>query len=229
MPVVFVTGANRGIGLEFARQYLHQGYKVFGTSRAPYSNVKELSEIISKDCHLVLDVSNADSIAELASNFSKKDIKIDLLINNSGIFLKSDFTTKEKDMAEACMEQFKVNAMGPLLVTQSLLPFMNEGCKVINITSRMGSIEDNTSGGYYGYRMSKASLNMVTKSLAIDLMKYKIKVLALHPGYIRTDMTGGQGDMDPREAVEKMIHVIDDLSEDISGGFYHRDGYKLPY
>ncbi|RKP15769.1 NAD(P)-binding protein, partial [Rozella allomycis CSF55] len=107
MPVVFVTGANRGIGLEFARQYLHQGYKVFGTSRAPYSNVKELSEIISKDYHLVLDVSNADSIAKLASNFSKKDIKIDLLINNSGIFLKSDFTTKEKDMAEACMEQFK--------------------------------------------------------------------------------------------------------------------------
>lgn len=196
MPVALVTGANRGIGLEFVKQLEAKGFKVIGTSR------KEL------------EVSNPDSIKA----FSPTD-KIDLLINNAGLLSREETPSK-------IVDQFKVNALGPFLVFQQLLPNLNPNAKIINITSRMGSIQDNTSGGYYGYRASKAALNMITKSLAIDNPQFVF--LALHPGFVKTDMTGNNGECDPKESVEKMLLVVDKVGKEESGQFWHRDGYVLP-
>ncbi|KAI9141554.1 putative short chain dehydrogenase [Paraphysoderma sedebokerense] len=224
---VLITGANRGIGLAFVNYYLSSGYNVIAAARNPESS----SELKSLPVKLLkLDVSSEPSITKAAEEL--KNYTVDLLINNAGILHRDDLQAAS---SEQIMAQFATNSLGPLLVTKAFLPHLCKSThggnivKVINITSRMGSIEDNTSGGYYGYRASKAALNQITKSLAIDLKPSKIAVLALHPGMIATDMTGGRGDMGPKEAVECMVKCIEKLNLESSGEFWHRDGYKLPY
>ena len=150
---------------------------------------------------------------------------IDVLINNAGR-LRRDSLSQPDD--EEVMSQFVVNAVGPLRLTRALLPLMSSGSKVAHITSRMGSIADNTSGGMYGYRMSKAALNAAAKSMTVDLAPKGIAIAILHPGFVRTGMTGGNGLVDPPESAAGLIARIDELTQETSGTFWHMNGDVLP-
>lgn len=225
---VLITGANRGIGLAFCKAYAKRGWDVIATCRHP-EDARDL-QTLSTVRILPLDVCDERSIQALAASLSSK--RLHLLINNAGIFgEKKDIDT------ESILSEFKVNALGPLLVSNALLLPLLSGAtqdsptKIVNITSRMGSIAENSSGGSYGYRASKAALNMITKTLDVDFKQAgkPIAVTAMHPGYIQTDMTNKQGDMPPEEAVAKMMAFIDRLDLTNSGKFIHRDGYELPW
>ncbi len=153
------------------------------------------------------------------------DRKIDVLLNNAGILRRDSLG--ELDY-EGMIEQYRVNTLGPLRVTEALLDNLREGSKVVIVTSRVGSIEDNASGGHYGYRASKTAVNQVGTNLKIDLEPRGIAVALLHPGLVATDMTGGQG-IDPVVSAEGLIQRIEELNLENSGGFWHAEGYELPW
>ncbi|MCA1766919.1 MAG: SDR family oxidoreductase [Idiomarina sp.] len=217
---VLITGANRGIGYEFARQYARQGYKVIAVCR---NNSKQLTEL---DVDIIegIDVTKASDLLRLSESVADK--KIDILINNAGL-LHND-VLGEID-AGNIRAQFEVNALAPLRVTEALLPNLHEGSKVALITSRMGSIADNGSGSRYGYRMSKAALNAAGKSLALDLKEQGIAVVLLHPGFVQTDMVNHAGDIPAETAAERLIQRVEELSLDTSGQFFHSNGESLPW
>ena len=217
---VLITGANRGIGYEFARQYAQQGYKVIAVCR---NNSKQLTEL---DVDIIegIDVTKTSDLLRLSENIGDK--KIDILINNAGL-LHND-VLGEID-AGNIRAQFEVNALAPLKVTEALLPNLLKGSKVALITSRMGSIADNGSGSRYGYRMSKAALNAAGKSLALDLKDQGIAVVLLHPGFVQTDMVNHAGDIPPETAAERLMQRIDDLDLNTSGQFFHSNGEGLPW
>ena len=224
---VLVTGASRGIGLEFARAWLARGAYVIATARMPAAatELQALREQYSEQLRIMqLDIKDERSIELLSGALG--NTQVDLLINNAGIMHVESLDSM--DFA-SIMEQVKVNALGPLHVTQSLLQNLIDGAKVVNLTSRMGSLDDNTSGGYYGYRMSKAALNMATRSLAVDLKSRDIIVIAMHPGMVQTDMTRGFGMMTPAESVASINQIIDGLSMEQSGLFLHYQGTTLPW
>ena len=170
-----------------------------------------------------IDVANDDGVQRLRAALG--DTKIDVLINNAGILRRDQFEDINYD---DMLEQFVVNSLGPLRVTTALTDCLAEGGKVAIITSRMGSVADNTSGGYYGYRASKAAVNIIGKSLANDLAPYDVSVALLHPGMVATDMTGGQG-VDTETSAGGLLARIDELSTGNSGGFWHAEGYELPW
>jgi len=221
MSTVLITGANRGLGLAFARALRARGDEVIGTAREP-ANAEELAALGATVEEL--EVTDDASVASLAERLEGKPI--DLLINNAGILRRDRIESFEP---ETVLRQFDVNALGPLRVTRALLPNLRlaDAPKIVSITSRMGSVEDNSSGGFYGYRASKAALNAVIKSLSIDLDPWPVVVI--HPGYVRTRMTGNQGDLSADEAVERMLPLIDHLEASQSGKFFHRDGHELPW
>ncbi len=220
MGVVVITGANRGIGLELAKQIKQSGTSVVAVCR---KSSKELDGLGVR-VEVGVDVSKPDSIARLAKGLNGQSI--DLLINNAGVLRAETF----KDAGPtAVLEQFTINALGPLLVTQALAPLMHAGSKVAVVTSRMGSITDNDSGGMYGYRMSKAALNACAKSMAIDLKPKQIAVVILHPGFVRTGMTGGNGLVDAPESAQGLIARIEELTLETSGSFKHMNGETLPW
>lgn len=215
-----ITGANRGIGLELAKHYLKHGLHVYGICREASEELKSSGATVAEG----IDVAAAACKSRLQT--ALKGVKIDLLINNAGILRDErlgelNFSTME--------EQFRVNALGPLRVTEALLENMADGAKVALITSRMGSIADNTSGGRYGYRMSKAALNIAGVSLAQDLKPRGIAVAILHPGYVATDMVGGSGDISPEEAASRLAARIEGLTLEDSGTFWHSSGDVLPW
>lgn len=220
MSNVLVTGANRGIGLAFAQAYAKRGDVVIGTAREPVRAI-ELAKVARVEA---LDVANDLSAQGLARRL--EGMPIDLLINNAGI-MEPD--TLASASIESMRRQFEVNALGPLRLTRALLSCLRaaKAPRVVNVTSRMGSIGDNGSGGFYGYRASKAALNIITVSLARDLAP--IPVLAIHPGMVRTEMVGGHGEVSAPEAVAKMLPLIDRLDSSASGKFLHRDGFELPW
>ena len=220
MSTIFITGANRGIGLEYCRQYKSSGNTVIAVCRSPSSELLELGVDIIEG----IDVSDASSVEKLAEQLQGK--QIDIAINNAGVMLNE--TLDDLDL-DGIQQQFAVNTLGPLLVTKALLPVMASPSKLILITSRMGSIADNTSGGYYGYRMSKAALNIAGKSLACELKDKGIAVGILHPGFVKTDMTNHSGNITPSEAVEGLIKRTEELTLDNSGTFWHSDGQVLPW
>jgi len=217
---VLITGANRGIGYEFARQYAGQGYQVIAVCR---NNSKQLTEL---DVDIIegIDVTKASDLLRLSETLSDK--KIDILVNNAGL-LHND-VLGEID-AGNIRAQFEVNALAPLGVTEALLSNLKSGSKVAMITSRMGSIADNGSGSRYGYRMSKAALNAAGKSLALDLKEQDIAVVLLHPGFVQTDMVNHAGDIPAETAAERLIQRIDELSLDTTGQFFHSNGEGLPW
>jgi NAD(P)-dependent dehydrogenase (short-subunit alcohol dehydrogenase family) len=220
MATVCITGSNRGIGIELARQYRDRGDHVVGLCRGQSDELAALGvEIIDG-----VDVTDADSVAALAEALEGR--KIDVLINNAGVL--TDESLDRLDF-EAMRRQFEVNSLGPLRVTAALRQNFASGSKVAIVTSRMGSIEDNTSGGRYGYRMSKAAVNMAGRSLAHDLREAGVAVAILHPGFVRTDMTGHQGLVDSRESASGLIARIDELTLDTSGSFWHANGEELPW
>ena len=219
MKTILITGANRGIGLELARQYAARGADVIATCRAASADLTALRVRVETD----VDVSD-DGLGGLAERLG--DARIDVLINNAGVLSQDHLGALDLD---GLRQQFEVNALGPLKTTLALLPNMGPGGKIALITSRMGSIADNTSGGVYGYRMSKAALNMAGASLALDLAPRDIAVAILHPGFVRTGMTGGAGFIDADEAARGLIARIDGLGADNSGTFWHANGERLPW
>lgn len=217
---VLVTGANRGIGLELAREYLNRGCTVYGVCRKPSEALTGSgAEVIDG-----VDVGDAASIQSLPDRLG--GARLDILVNNAGVMSNAKLGSLDYDQV---LEQFRINAMGPLRVTEALLDNLDKGSKIGMITSRMGSIADNGSGGHYGYRMSKAALNAASVSLARDLNARGIAVAVLHPGFVQTDMVGGAGDITPAEAAQRLAKRIDDLNLKNSGTFWHSKGDILEW
>jgi len=214
-----VTGANRGIGLEYCKQLKAKGETVIAVCREPSEELKSLGVQIESG----IDVTSDDSVTELAKRL--QGTTIDVLINNAGIIEANSLDDLDFESLE---RQFRVNAVAPLRVTKALLPMIPQGGKVILMTSRMGSIEDNTSGGFYGYRMSKTALSMAGKSLAEDLKPRQIAVGILHPGMVQTRMTGFSG-ITTTESVEGLLKRIEELNLENSGTFWHAKGEVLPW
>lgn len=217
---VVITGANRGIGLELARQWQQRGDTVTALCRAASDELKALGVTIIEG----VDVTDDISIGKARRNLEGQ--RIDLIYNNAGLMTDENLSNMDWDRIQT---QFEVNTLGPLKVTTRLLDLIPDGGKVIMMTSRMGSIADNDSGGRYGYRLTKAALNAAAKSLAVDLQPRRIAVGIFHPGYVRTDMTGHTGHITPEEAAERLIQRADELDLDKSGTFRHSDGSELPW
>ncbi len=216
---IIVTGANRGIGLSFCQYYNHLGHHVYGVCRQSSSQLETVATVIKN-----IDISDPDSCQSLFKTLS--GIKVDVLINNAGILLNESLGQLNFDTIE---QQFNVNALGALRITEGLIKHFNQGAKVALITSRMGSIADNSSGGRYGYRMSKAALNAAGKSLAIDLKALGLAVGIFHPGLVSTDMIGGNGNIEPDEAAQRIAGLIENLTLSNSGTFWHSNGEILPW
>ena len=220
MATTLITGANRGIGLEIARQLTARGDRVIAAVR---SASPELAET-GAEIHEGVDVRDGKTISDLAEKLA--GTQIDLLINNAGILTRESLEELDWD---AIQTQFEVNTLGPLRVVSALLPNLTDGTKVAIVSSRIGSMADNTSGGRYGYRISKTAVNMVGVNLANDLRDRGIAVIILHPGYVRTGLTGMNGDIDPDQAASGLIARIDELTLEKSGSFWHANGEPLPW
>ena len=220
MACVLITGASRGIGLELCKLYLQKGDDVYAVCRKPTAELQSTKATIIAN----VDVTEQASMIRLQQALSNKTV--DLLINNAGIFANNHLG--EIDYTDI-QRQLNVNAIAPLMVTEALLPNLREGAKVALITSRMGSISDNTSGAYYGYRMSKAALNAAGVSLAQDLRPKGIAVALLHPGFVKTQMVGFAGDISPEVAAQRLAERIDSLDLTNTGGFWHSNGDRLPW
>lgn len=220
MATVVITGANRGIGLALVKHYVAQGDEVYGLCR---NSSDELNQSGAKVIDRV-DVGNPESLPEALNTLVGKSI--DVLINNAGVLAKEAFSDWDPNTIE---HQFRVNAMGPLLVTQCLAGGLRSGAKVALVTSRMGSMADNQSGGYYGYRMSKAALNAAGVSMAKDLAEQGVAVAILHPGYVQTEMVSYGGDIDAETAAQRLAERIEALNMQNSGSFWHANGEELPW
>ncbi|WP_289031415.1 SDR family oxidoreductase [uncultured Paraglaciecola sp.] len=217
---VVITGANRGIGLALAKQYLAKGHKVYALCRNSSDELNQTKAIVIDN----VDVANIDSLQYSLEKVST--ISIDILINNAGVLADESLN----NMSAITIDyQFRVNALGPLLVTQILKDQLGSGAKVALITSRMGSVADNTSGGRYGYRMSKAALNSAGVSLAHDLKPFGVAVALLHPGYVQTEMVNHNGDISANQSASRLMQRIDELNLDNSGTFWHANGEVLPW
>ena len=225
---VLITGANRGIGLEFTKQYAADGWKVLACCREPQSAVslQALASTHSNIEILALDVANFKQIDALALQL--KDKAIDVLINNAGVYPHSSFgDTNYDDWAEA----FKVNAMAPLKMAEAFVQHITRSQlkKVVTLSSKMGSIDDNDSGESYSYRSSKTAVNMVMKSLSIDLKPYGISVVTLHPGWVQTDMGGKNALVSTTTSVAGLRTVIENLNIASTGNFIAYDGKEIAW
>ena len=221
MPISIVTGGNRGIGLALVELLRKRDAHVLATCRKASAELRALgAEIIEG-----VEVTEDAGIDKLVAAVGSRDIE--LLINNAGIMNWPE-ALAALDVA-AIRRQFEVNALGPLRVTAALSARLVRGAKVGLITSRMGSIDDNGSGGVYGYRMSKAALNMAGKSLAVDLKAAGVAVAILHPGMVRTELTGSHGQVEPLDAARGLLARLDEVTLETSGGFWHANGERLPW
>ena len=220
MKTILLTGASRGIGLALARQYRDRGDNVVAACRKTTDGLTKLGVEVVEG----VDVTEDTAVAHLVEAVGNRTV--DVLINCAGVLSDESLTDLDFDRIR---RQLEVNSLGPLRVTAALRSKLADGSKVAIITSRMGSIDDNTSGGRYGYRMSKAAVNMAGRSLAHDLKEAGVSVAILHPGFVRTDMTGHQGLVDPPESAAGIIARIDELSLEMSGGFWHANGEQLPW
>ena len=215
-----ITGCNRGIGLELAKQLKQNGYEIYAVCR---SNSEELKRVTD---HIIdsVDLADLSQINDVALKL--KSEQFDLVINNAGVLLPSSL---DELNPENISTMFQINALSPLYLTKQLLPTLTKNSKVAMITSRMGSIEDNTSGGAYGYRMSKCALNIAGKSLAEDLKSEGIAVGLFHPGFVNTRMVNFNGQIDPDISAKGILEQIDKLNMQTTGGFWHSNGESLPW
>ncbi|MFW5924952.1 MAG: SDR family oxidoreductase [Myxococcota bacterium] len=220
MANIVITGANRGIGLELARQLAGRGDEVIAVCRTPSEELEALGVRIEPG----VDVTSDEAVRELEKKLD--GLPIDVLLLNAGILGRDGLDDLDLDEVR---RQIEVNAIGPLRVAAALRGHLGEGSKIAIITSRMGSIADNTSGGYYGYRMSKAAVNMAGVSLAHDLKDRGVAVGILHPGFVATRMTGNRGTVQPADAAAQLIARIDELSLESTGSFRHANGESLPW
>jgi NAD(P)-dependent dehydrogenase (short-subunit alcohol dehydrogenase family) len=232
VKTALITGTNRGIGLEFCRQYAADGWRVLACCRYPEKS-DELNKLVSRNPELIkmhaLDVADHVEIDRLGQILA--DESIDLLINNAGIYPDSDKSGfGHTDYAE-WMQAFRINTMAPLKMAETFSAQMARGKQkaIVTISSKMGSIADNSGGGSYLYRSSKAAANMVVKSLAIDLKPFGITAVVLHPGWVKTDMGGPNAMISPEQSVSGMRKVISGLGPADSGKFFAYDGQVIPW
>lgn len=230
MATVLITGTNRGLGLEFVKHYLERSDTVIATCRDS-SSATELQTLAANNEKLSLknlDVSDEQSMAGFAAEL--KDTAIDVFINNAGIYGPRD--ANFGNVGSSDWEQvIRVNAIAPMLLTQLIIGSLRQGTdkKLVYVTSKMGSIDDNKGGGNYIYRSSKTALNSVAKSLSVDLASEGFNVAVVHPGWVRTDMGGPNGLIDVETSVAGMLAVIDGLSSDNSGNFFNYDGSLISW
>ena len=223
MATILITGANRGIGLALAQQYAARGDTVIGVCRHGSPALEQTGARVEAG----VDVTDGAAVEALARRLA--DTRIDVLVLNAGILGNESLGAIDAAGFDSIRRQFEVNALGPLRVAQALRDRLADNAKVGILTSRMGSVADNGSGGYYGYRASKAAVNAIGKSLALDLAPRGIAVVLLHPGYVATDMVGGHGDVSPAQAATQLVARLDALTPERSGSFQHANGSELPW
>jgi NAD(P)-dependent dehydrogenase (short-subunit alcohol dehydrogenase family) len=220
MPTVLITGANRGIGLEFATQYSEDGWEVVVTARQSGPELDALKVRVEP-----LELSDLDSVASFGGRLNGA---LDLLIANAGTMQPSEARTAEE--ARRWSEMLTTNSIAPYLLARSCLDRLAEAKgKAVAITSGMGSIGDNSSGGYVPYRSSKAALNMAWRSLAIDTQRQGIVCAVLNPGWVKTRMGGPGANLSPHDSVASMRRTIEQLGREQSGGFFNYDGRPYPW
>lgn len=223
MATVLITGANRGIGLALTKHFTARGDRVIAVCRRSSPGLDDTGAQVESG----VDVGDDAAVAALAQRLS--DVRIDTLVLNAGILERESLGSIDAAGFESMRRQFEVNALGPLRVAQALLDHLAVGAKIGIITSRMGSVADNSSGGRYGYRASKAAVNAIGKSLAVDLKPRGVAVFLLHPGYVATDMVGGTGDVSPEQAAAQLVERLDTLELEQTGTFWHANGSELPW
>lgn len=231
---VLVTGANRGLGLEFARQWIERGSRVFALARDPdgSADLTALSETYSDALTAVPCEVTDDASIEAAADLVGQHVDgVEILVNNAGIRGRRAADLDDLDLDDI-RRVFEVNSLGPLRVTRAFRSLLAGGAKprrVVHVTSLMGSIGDNSSGGSYAYRISKSALNMISCNLALELAGSSIVSMAIHPGWVRTDLGGTRAPLSVEESVSAMINTIERLTMDDSGTFLDRDGEALPW
>ena len=231
MKTILITGANRGIGLEFTQQYAKTNdYRIFACCRQPdqADKLNELAKQYDTIQVMKLDITHADDIQQCVETLNNHGL--DILINNAGISGKGGINNNGID-ADNILDTIRVNALAPLTLTDALLPAIRQSQDktIVNITSKMGSIGDNTSGGRYAYRTSKTALNMLSRSLAVDLKPEGIKVAIIHPGWVQTDMGGPNALITTEESVTHMRRLIGTIDLEQSGEFFSYDGKTISW
>ena len=227
---VLIIGANRGLGLEWTRQWLSRGANVFATARKPQdaTDLQQLKQDASARLHIhQVDVATDESVNSFAEEIGNQPV--DVLIHNAGVGGGAGLDSLDTDEV---LEVININSVGALRTVRALkenLKKSNGRGQIALITSLMGSIEDNRSGGSYAYRMSKAALNMAGRSMSIDLASENIDVILLHPGWVRTDMGGPNARISVEESVSGMMQILNKLSADMTGTFWHSNGKELPW
>ena len=219
MPHVLITGANRGLGLEFVRQYKEAGWNVVATARQSSPELEAMGVRVE-----TLDMQDLDAV----ERFGDRLDRLDLLIANAGTYGPREVTSA--DEAREWAETFVTNTIAPFLLGQSVLPLVEASSgKLIAISTKMGSIEDNTSGGFTAYRSSKAALNAAWRNLAIEVRNRGVAAAVLHPGWVQTRMGGASAPLEPEESVAGMRKVIEGIGLQQSGGFFSYDGTTVPW
>ncbi len=222
--ITVVTGANRGLGLELCRRLKQAGAQVIGTARDPQSAIDLRALEIRVEA---LDVADAESVAAFAQRLG--DTSIDLLINNAGAGGAGEGIS-ELDIDDV-ERKFQINSLGSIRVTQALMPHLRrgKGRRIAHVSSRMGSISDNGEGGYYGYRISKAALNMFNRSLAVELVGQGFVCVVLHPGWVRTRMGGSSAPQSPEASARGLLRIIGRLRRQDTGRFFDYTGAEIPW
>jgi len=230
MNNILITGSNRGIGLELVTQYAEDNWRVYACCRSPEeaTALQELANLNKNISIHSLDVADPQRILNLANEL--KDISIDILFNNAGIYgpYDADFgNTNQKQWLEC----FNINTISPMKITEAFVTHVaNSQLKTIaTMSSKMGSMADNGSGGSYLYRSSKAALNAVMTSAAIDLKPKGIKVAIMHPGWVKTDMGGPNAEISTTECVKQLKNILSKLTLEKSGSFFEIDGSIIPW
>jgi NAD(P)-dependent dehydrogenase (short-subunit alcohol dehydrogenase family) len=233
---VLITGANRGLGLEFVKQYLNRGEEIIATCRNPEgsNSLQKLSQTFDNNLNIYkMDVGNQNSINDAYEVIKKDSNSIDVLINNAGIISggRNRYHALGNLYTEDIGRVFQINSIAPVLVLEKFLPLLKKGQdpKVVNISSRMGSITLKSGTSTYSYDASKAALNMFSKALAPSLKKEKVSIIIFHPGWVKTDMGTNSAPLSPKDSIKGMIKVIDEFKSSDSGKFVDWEGNKVPW
>jgi NAD(P)-dependent dehydrogenase (short-subunit alcohol dehydrogenase family) len=237
MRDILVTGGSRGIGLEFARQYLEKGFRVFAASRHPEDS-RHLQRLKAEHAEqlvvLQLDVGHEESRRDLVRTLSAETERLDLVINSAGVLSGNEKFSypfgklRQEDLCRTIL----INSVAPLMIVEVVLPLLKRGMNpvVVNISSDNGSISRKTRAGKYGYSASKAALNMMTKILSVELRSHGIVVVSLHPGWVKTSMTRNENaPLEPSESIGGMMQVIESLSMEDTGRFLDWKGNEIPW
>ncbi|TDI34652.1 MAG: SDR family oxidoreductase [Acidobacteria bacterium] len=230
---IILTGASRGLGLEFTRSWLAAGHHVFALARSASTSdgLAKLAADHGDALHrLDMTVADEQSVVRTCEQIGETWDAADLLLNNAGIYKHKGDTLADLDLDD-CLESIKVNTLGPIRMARALRPLLRKGNqpRIINMTSLMGSLADNSSGGSWGYRMSKTALNMASRNMAHELASDGIIAVVIHPGWVRTDMGGVGAPLTIEEAVASMTRAMDNFTIAQAGGFYDRNGAPLPW